>query len=105
MIHQIIFFKKKKQKDLNIAQYYESQAKYSQAGDYYLIYGDYIKAMNLFFQGEDDQIHKCIQVIEKAIKHPDIEQLIRLLHDFLTGEGDGHVKVLFFVCCLLCKFF
>eukprot|EP01083_Nonionella_stella_P087344 242955_1 len=77
---------------LNVATYYESKHDWAHAGDFFMLCGDFMKAMKLFLQCGDDELGKCIEVIKKALTHPDIDTLIRTLHDYLTGETDGTAK-------------
>jgi WD repeat-containing protein 19 len=78
---------------LAIAAHFESKKAYVEASEYYSMCADFVRALKLCLQaGDDAGIQGAIQVIRKCAGRPEREALIRILHDFLTGDIDGKVK-------------
>ncbi|KAJ1448620.1 hypothetical protein M885DRAFT_538620 [Pelagophyceae sp. CCMP2097] len=73
---------------LQVAQYYEKEHDLGKAGKYHAVCGQYARALKLFIQCGDKEVHSAIEIVGKARS----DALTHTLIDFLMGEPDGVPK-------------
>ena len=71
-----------------VAQYFEAQGDFKNAGEFWFACKDYAKALRLFLQCGERAVDQAIEVVGRARSDMLTHQLI----DFLMGESDGVPK-------------
>ncbi|KAH8074262.1 hypothetical protein JL721_1813 [Aureococcus anophagefferens] len=73
---------------LSVAQHYEAVHELGLAGQFYALCGQYPRALKLFIQCGEKEVHRAIEIVGKARS----DSLTHTLIDFLMGEPDGAAK-------------